>query len=827
MQDVVEDLSRLRKLRSRAKKLLSHVSKDLAPFAHTIAKGTFRRKPNSKSLPNDINVTTTCSCLMALALTDELRGFYRWDRDTETDPQDVFQLLLDAPWMSSGLPENNAFTTTLIIRTLGFLISGGFMEPEVADSKKQWELRLVEEGKLEGLVSRLIGHSDKASEFLWRSLSDETRQTLVEFHPENSKTVCKELDLELRRILQSGWIFEESRFPLDSSEVERPKTAYELAHYNRKLLTVAFPNEIQPPVQHSLRKIAGQIADDPANFSINAYPPSSTVVYWFTDGISRAKIRLNEGQWSGLCSWAALQFNHERSLVLADHNSMMDPVSMAMSACLCARLRAICEHQDLGMTKRNLDGLPSSIELEHSIEELLRKQTNGIWPKYFPLFHYQEAGSNFCFTFEMLEAVLHEIGGYRSALLSKATFLAGLESAISWCEINYLDYPGADDKTYRGWNSGGDIKSLHRGEPESWATAVVHMFLHELEDVLSQHIRKRILEDYRSRSPRGRSVGPMALDQMLDIELCIREKTESLKTVLKKELVEPKRSSVVSTRRSPLSAPLSALLFGPPGTSKTEVAKRVAEDLKWDLVIINPSDFVGRSLENVYQQADRIFSDMMDLWDVVVFFDEMDPLTQTRGGSAQLDTATQFLTTSMLPKLAKLHDQGRVVFFMATNFQENFDPAIKRAGRFDLLLCMGPPTLKEKLNHLHVFLGKEESSKTKKAATKIRSYIKKAPRVKDQLELLTFGEFKTLMREVCEAQEDDTIQVVGREKFQEAVNGFSKYVTLRLSDAEDLGSTELDVLLNMDMVAKKPESLQRRPPIIQYLVDRKESKRQY
>ena len=47
---------------------------------------------------------------------------------------------------------------------------------------------------------------------------------------------------------------------------------------------------------------------------------------------------------------------------------------------------------------------------------------------------------------------------------------------------------------------------------------------------------------------------------------------------------------------------------------------------------------------------------------------------------------------------------------MATNFQEIFDDAIKRAGRFDFLLCMGPPTLKAKLPAIHVFLGIEKST---------------------------------------------------------------------------------------------------------------------
>src|SRR5437868_415600 len=79
-------------------------------------------------------------------------------------------------------------------------------------------------------------------------------------------------------------------------------------------------------------------------------------------------------------------------------------------------------------------------------------------------------------------------------------------------------------------------------------------------------------------------------------------------------------------------------------------------------------------------------------------FDEMDALAQRR--VEHLDVTRQFLTTSMLPKFSTLHDHAQVLFFMATNHQHYFDDAIKRPGRFDLLICMGPSLWEEKLNGL-------------------------------------------------------------------------------------------------------------------------------
>src|SRR6266705_6807614 len=105
---------------------------------------------------------------------------------------------------------------------------------------------------------------------------------------------------------------------------------------------------------------------------------------------------------------------------------------MAMADCLCARLRFISAEARNGMREEHRSLLPSGVELEHSIKELFKRQTtSGIWPKYFPLFHYQDAGSNFCFTFELLEAVLHEFGRAQNRLLKELAIVAGLEQAVS------------------------------------------------------------------------------------------------------------------------------------------------------------------------------------------------------------------------------------------------------------------------------------------------------------------------------------------------------------------------------------------------------------
>jgi len=663
-----KELQRLRNLRFQAEQMLRMLVDDLKPFRAEDQTLGFRRTPTSTPEPgveNDMNVTTTCSCLMALTMFGKLQAFY--GDEYKRIVAEILENLVRAKWMSSGLAENNAFTTTLVLRCYGFLRES----PELALPEKP---------------------------------------------------------------LSKMW-----SMPRDSSNTAKPE--------------IQQSDRISNPSAHgplTLEAIAQALARDIQNFSINKYPPASAVVYWFLDGIDRANLDLKDGL-KRICDFATEEFRRQRSLVTAHYTAMMDPVAMAMAACLCARLRRVLKKQTGRVAPLDTSSLPSDTELQSSIAELFASQTDsGLWPKYFPLFHYNEAGSNFCYTFELLEAVLLEFGDAENPTLLSETILLGLERAVASCERDRLETMGREYGTrqdyipYHGWNSGGNLATLRKEQPESWATAVVHMFLRELYDQVSEHIREKLLVAYDAQRDH---VETISLDKMLDVRVRIGSQDQSLRAIFKDRLI-PKFSDFKGAKSKQLlkrpapKGPVSALLFGPPGTSKTQVAKAIAAALDWPLVEIDPSRFLKNTFENLYVQAEEIFNDATDMYGVIILFDELDALVQKRGGASQ-DTESTFLTTYMLPKLAKLHDAGRSIFLMATNFEERFDDAIKRAGRFDMLLCMGPPTLEEKCSRLEIFLGK--GKETHKGGELILQYSKSLPEIYDRLALYTFGEFKTFV----------------------------------------------------------------------------------
>jgi hypothetical protein len=540
----------------------------------------------------------------------------------------------------------------------------------------------------------------------------------------------------------------------------------------------------------------------PQTFSNPGYPPKATMGYWFVDGITKAGVEIDPDYWKSIASWAVSEFDKQLRYVVAGNDPLMDPASLAMAACLISRLRRT--FHDTPHLSKYAEALPGRVELTYAIQQVFEQQTqSGIWHKYFPLFHFPKSGAaDYTFSFEFLEAILIEFSG--DGILSRGGVLNRIKLAVHWCENNRFTFR-KNEEIFSGWNAGGAVETLAAGMPEAWATASVHMFLWELESATSEWLQKLVLK----RFSRTEAPSEDKWKDLIDVDILIPpdEKT-TLQEVSEKQVLAHARGSDQQTlRRKPMKGRRSALLFGPPGTSKTSFARGIAGRLGWPLIVVTPSEFLSNGLEQIYVRATEIFDDLMDLSGVVILFDEMDALAQTRVNPA-LDVTRQLLTTSMLPKLADLYDRARVIFFMATNHKKDLDSAITRPGRFDLLLCVGPPSWKEKLRGIRQALKDLAVGDIDKVRVLLELYAD-APAARDQLDLFTVGDFRSFVESIRRGAQKETLllalQTIDRERFQKEVNDWARtYITLATAENKP-HDAELDALaeFNLDKEASR------------------------
>lgn len=172
-----------------------------------------------------------------------------------------------------------------------------------------------------------------------------------------------------------------------------------------------------------------------------------------------------------------------------------------------------------------------------------------------------------------------------------------------------------------------------------------------------------------------------------------------MKDAIRVKFVAPlkKQSKTVEQGKPfPDDVKMSMLMFGPPGTSKTSLAKDIAKVLGWPLLEVDPSHILVDGWDRVHATAIRLLDDLAELDCAVVLLDEFDELVRTREGEKG-EPVSRFFTTAMLPKLIKLNKERRIVLLMATNFVDQFDDAIIREGRFETVVQVLPPTIDAKI----------------------------------------------------------------------------------------------------------------------------------
>ncbi|NLE65036.1 MAG: AAA family ATPase [Elusimicrobia bacterium] len=156
------------------------------------------------------------------------------------------------------------------------------------------------------------------------------------------------------------------------------------------------------------------------------------------------------------------------------------------------------------------------------------------------------------------------------------------------------------------------------------------------------------------------------------------------------------------------------LLMGPPGCGKTYIAKAMATEAGFPFISVNGSEFqTGIWFGTGPKKVMDLFKEARALARAengcLIFIDEIDSVATPRGfggGSAMIEhnnTINQLLTEMDGLK----HDEQNIVILAATNVPEDqLDPALLRAGRFERKIYVTRPNLAERKQLFDFYLKK-------------------------------------------------------------------------------------------------------------------------
>ena len=149
-----------------------------------------------------------------------------------------------------------------------------------------------------------------------------------------------------------------------------------------------------------------------------------------------------------------------------------------------------------------------------------------------------------------------------------------------------------------------------------------------------------------------------------------------------------------------ITEPKGMILYGPPGTGKTLIARKISGIIsEIPPKIVNGPElldkYVGESEKNVrelFQDAKQDYSSKGDYSPLhIIVIDEIDALCRARSNSGSSHVSDNVLT-QLLTEIDGFEQLKNIFVIGMTNRIDLIDPAIKRAGRLEILVEIGLPS---------------------------------------------------------------------------------------------------------------------------------------
>ncbi len=177
---------------------------------------------------------------------------------------------------------------------------------------------------------------------------------------------------------------------------------------------------------------------------------------------------------------------------------------------------------------------------------------------------------------------------------------------------------------------------------------------------------------------------------------------KDLKSMLISDVIEPLLNPE-KYKKFKLSVPNGILLYGPPGCGKTFIVKKLAEELGYNFIEMNPSSVATSYVHGAVGNIAKVFEMAKLKAPSIVFIDEIEGLVPKR---EELGSHADIKKEEINEFLLQLNNAGdnKILVVGATNRPQMIDTAILRSGRMDKRVYVAPPDFEARKEMLRICL---------------------------------------------------------------------------------------------------------------------------
>ncbi|MFN3386972.1 MAG: AAA family ATPase, partial [Candidatus Thermochlorobacter sp.] len=151
-----------------------------------------------------------------------------------------------------------------------------------------------------------------------------------------------------------------------------------------------------------------------------------------------------------------------------------------------------------------------------------------------------------------------------------------------------------------------------------------------------------------------------------------------------------------------IRAPKGVLLFGPPGSGKTLIARAVANETDAYFTSISGPEVMGKLYGESEARLRAIFEEAARKAPAIIFIDEIDAIAPKREDIGSEKQVEKRVVAQLLTLMDGLSGRGQVIVIGATNLPNALDPALRRPGRFDREISSPIPDQRGRLEILSI-----------------------------------------------------------------------------------------------------------------------------